>query len=92
MGLARQYQICIEEIPYYMFHVDVFDEYSYVAKTSVTSLNFEHRRKGVVQCMKNLTNLFAVDVYSYAVISKHYHLIPKLNSTIDWSKKRTLTT
>jgi REP element-mobilizing transposase RayT len=41
----------------------------------VTGKSFDHRKAWVVDRIKELSALFAVDVLSYAVLSNHFHLV-----------------
>jgi len=90
MGLARKYQICVEETPYYHVISRCVRRAFLCGEDSVTGFSFEHRRNWIVQRMKYLAKLFAVDACSYAVMSNHFHLVLKVNSTSGWSEKRTL--
>ena len=92
MGLARKYQICVEETPYYHVVSRCVRRAFLCGEDSVTGFSYEHRRKWIVQRMKYLAKLFAVDVCAYAVMSNHFHLVLKVNSTIDWSEQRVLMT
>jgi REP element-mobilizing transposase RayT len=40
--------------------------------------NYEHRRQWVVDRIRLLSSLFAIDICAYAVMSNHYHLVLKV--------------
>jgi putative transposase len=37
--------------------------------------SFEHRKEWVEHCLLNLASIFTVNLFGYAVLSNHYHLI-----------------
>jgi REP element-mobilizing transposase RayT len=47
---------------------------------SVTGFNFEHRRQWIVDRIKLLCSVFAVDLCAYAIMSNHYHIVIRINA------------
>lgn len=75
MGYARKSLICLDDTPYY--HVVArcvrrawlwgFDEYA--------GKDYSHRKTWVLERLKSLSFVFAIDLCAYAVMSNHYHLV-----------------
>ena len=41
--------------------------------------NFDHRRTWLIERIKMLSTIFAIDIAAYAIMSNHYHLVLKVN-------------
>jgi len=41
--------------------------------------NYEHRRQWIVDKIKSLSDVFAIDICAYAIMSNHYHLVLHVN-------------
>jgi len=52
-----------------------------------TGYDFEHRRQWIVDRIKLLCSVFAIDLCAYAVLSNHYHIVVMLDSVAaqNWS-------
>lgn len=48
-------------------------------RDAVTGYNFEHRRVWIESRLKELAEIFAIDLCAYAVMSNHYHIVLHLN-------------
>ena len=49
--------------------------------------NHGHRRQWIVNCMKSLADLFAIDIYAYSLLHNHYHVILHVDTerAVGWS-------
>jgi len=56
-------------------------------RDETTGFNFDHRRRWLEGRILKLADLFAIDLFGYAVMSNHYHIVLQLNPgrTDDWS-------
>ena len=46
----------------------------------VTGFDFEHRRQWIVDRIKLLSRVFAVDLCAYAIMNNHYHIVVRINA------------
>lgn len=58
----------------------------------MSSRNFDHRKRWLVERFKELSAIFAIDICAYAVMSNHYHLVLHVNQqeASDWSDKEII--
>ena len=58
-----------------------------------TGKSFDHRKPWLVERMAILTDVFAIDIAAYAVMSNHYHMVLHVDSSkaASWSDKEVLT-
>ncbi len=58
----------------------------------LTGNNYEHRKYWVVERLKALANIFAIEVSAYAVMSNHYHVVLHINTaqSKEWSDYEVL--
>lgn len=89
MTQSRASLVCVEDTPYYhcvgrcvrRAFLCGFDERS--------QRSYEHRRVWMSERLARLTETFAIDVCSYALMSNHYHLVVRLKPerTESWSSR-----
>ena len=89
MTRARKVQVSLSDTPYYHLISRCVRRAFLCGK--VDKKSFEHRRKWLVDRIEFLSSTFAIDVCSYAVMSNHYHLVIKVDSTKEWSDKQVLS-
>lgn len=60
---------------------------------AVTNQDFSHRKTWIVDRMKSLAELFAIDVCAFAVLANHYHTILRTRPDIvaSWSDREVAT-
>jgi len=92
MTVARNQQICIEETPYYHIVSRCVRRAFLCGDDKVSGKSFEHRRQWLIDRIKQVTSVFAIDVCSYAIMSNHFHIVLKVNSTKEWNATQVLMT
>ena len=57
-------------------------------KDRLTGYNFDHRRSWLEERILALSEIFAIDLYGYAVMSNHYHIILNVDpsKSLHWSE------
>ena len=90
MPRARKQQIALSQTSYYhlvsrcvrrAFLCGITDTY-----------NFEHRREWMTERLALLTQMFAIDIAAYALMTNHYHLVVRVDTAKAkcWSKLEVL--
>ena len=78
MPKARKLQICTNETPYYHL-VSRCVRRAFLCGSSET-YNFEHRRDWILERLTLLTQMFAIDIAAFALMSNHYHLVVRVDT------------
>ncbi len=92
MARARSSQIDLASTPYYHIVSRCVRHAFLCGKDRYTGQSFEHRRTWLVDRVKLLSSVFAIDIAAYAIMSNHYHLVVRVNRelALSWSAEEVI--
>jgi REP element-mobilizing transposase RayT len=79
MTRARNQLISLETTPYYHCVSRCVRRAFLWGEDSLTGKNYEHRKVWVTARLRELAEVFAIDICAYAVMSNHYHLVLRVD-------------
>jgi hypothetical protein len=78
MTRPRKALISFADTPYYHITLRCVRRAFLCGVDHYSGQSHEHRRQWVVDCIRLLSSIFAIDVCAYSVMSNHYHLLLKV--------------
>jgi REP element-mobilizing transposase RayT len=92
MPKPRKSLISLNTTPYYHC-VSRCVRHAFLCGTdAITGTDFEHRRQWIVDRIKQLANIFAIEICAYSVMSNHYHVILHVDQqfALNWDNREVI--
>ena len=92
MTRARSTLVSLSDTPWYHVVCRCVRRAFLCGDDALTGKNHDHRRAWIVDRVKQLAGVFAIDVAAYAVMSNHYHLVLRVDAARarGWSNEEVL--
>lgn len=92
MTRARSALVSLSDTPWYHVVCRCVRRAFLCGADAHTGTSYEHRRGWIVDRVKQLAGVFAIDVAAYAVMSNHYHLVLRVDAerAKGWSNEEVL--
>ena len=90
MPSPRRSLVCVNDTPYYHCVSRCVRRAFLCGRDTQTGQCYEHRRGWLEARIRLLSSLFAIDICAYAVMSNHYHIVVKINSSQQWSDQAVI--
>ena len=89
MTRARRELISLESTPYYHCVSRCVRRAFLCGDDHYSNQNFDHRRQWILDRFKQLTDVFAIKMAAFAIMSNHYHVIVRIDKSqaLQWSDK-----
>ena len=92
MTRPRSQLVSASDTPYYHCIGRCVRRALLCGKDPVSGKSFEHRKQRILERLKVLADIFAIEVCAYALMSNHYHLVLRLapDRTEGWSDREVV--
>ncbi len=93
MPRPRKVQVLLEETPYYHCVSRCVRRAFLCGVDSLTGKSYEHRRQWIVDRMKQLADIFAIDICAFSVLHNHYHVILHVDTDYakEWNEREVIS-
>jgi REP element-mobilizing transposase RayT len=79
MTIARHQQVNLDATPYYHCISRCVRRAFLCGNDPFSGKNYNHRKGWIIDQIKRLSEVFAIDICSYSILDNHYHLVLRVN-------------
>ncbi|MCG7898801.1 MAG: transposase, partial [Candidatus Thiodiazotropha weberae] len=92
MPKPRKTLVLLDQTPYYHCVSRCVRRAFLCGFDTLSGKSYEHRRQWIIDRMKLLAEIFAIDICAYAVMSNHYHVILRVDTqtATSWSEQQVI--